>query len=148
MMTISELRERHRRIALDSNVLIYVFERNPLAARLRPIFELIEDGAMQAVLASIALTEILAGPARARDATVFEAVAAELRALPSLRIQAFDAEAAEDAAWLRGDGVATLDAIHLACALRAGATAFITSDRRLRSRPGLEVIQLAQLEAA
>lgn len=147
-MTIAELRERHRRVGLDSNVLIYVFERNPLAARLRPLFELIEEGAMQAVLASIGLTEILAGPARARDGTVFEGIAAELRSLPNLRVQQLDTEAAVDAAWLRGEGVATIDAIHLACAARAGATAFITNDRRLRSSPGLEIIQLTDLEAA
>lgn len=54
---------------------------------------------------------------------------------------------AEDAAWLRGRaGMAVADAVHLATARAAGATAFVTNDRRIRSRPGVDVLYLDDLE--
>jgi predicted nucleic acid-binding protein len=40
------------------------------------------------------------------------------------------------------------DAVHLASARAAGATAFITNDRRLRGSAKLEVIYLDDLEPA
>jgi predicted nucleic acid-binding protein len=39
------------------------------------------------------------------------------------------------------------DAIHLATAIAAGASAFVTNDRRLRVIPRLNVVQLADLVA-
>ena len=54
---------------------------------------------------------------------------------------------AEDAAWLRGQGQLDLaDAIHVAAARTTGATAFITNDRRIKSRPNLDVFYLDDLE--
>jgi len=48
-----------------------------------------------------------------------------------------------EAAILRGSTpLSTADAIHLATARLAGATAFVTNDRRIRSTPGLEVLYL------
>ena len=53
----------------------------------------------------------------------------------------------EKAAWLRGQGQLDLaDAIHVAGARVAGATAFITNDRRIKSRPNLDVFYLDELE--
>src|SRR5262245_34032846 len=54
----------HRRIGLDSNVLIYLLARNPLAEALRSIFDGLESGRYAAVIASVALTDVLTGPAR------------------------------------------------------------------------------------
>ena len=147
-MRIAELAARHPRIGLDSNLFIYIFEGSALAGVLRPVFQLIEDGAIQAVLASLGLTEVLAGPARARDAAVFEGYAAELHSIPNLRVVPLDVETAIDAGWMRSESMSIGDAVHLATARRAGATAFLTNDGRLRSRPGLEVIRIADLVEA
>jgi len=52
----------------------------------------------------------------------------------------------QDAAWISGrTGAGLPDAVHLACARAAGATAFLTNDRRIRSRPTLEVVYLDDL---
>jgi predicted nucleic acid-binding protein len=57
-------------------------------------------------------------------------------------------EIAVEAGFVRGRTSLTLaDAIHLAMARQAGASAFVTNDRRLRSMPELAVIQLADLVA-
>ena len=148
-MTIAELLAQHKRVSIDSNVFIYVLEASPLGERARPIFSALEDGRLDGSIAAIGLAEILAGPARLQDVALFETYAAELGAVPNLRIVPVDAEIAADAAWLRGPGaIALADAIHLACARKSGSTAFVTNDRRIRSRPGLEVILLSELDAA
>jgi predicted nucleic acid-binding protein len=137
---------RHRRIAFDSNVLIYLLERNDARAEAvaTVIDHLAADGSA-GVLASIGVTEVLAGPARKDDAVGFEMLAAALRDL-GFDNPVLDAGAAEDAAWIAGRTGARLpDAVHLACARAAGATAFLTNDRRIRSRRGLEVVYLDDL---
>jgi predicted nucleic acid-binding protein len=101
---------------------------------------------VEGVLATVGLTEVLVGPARWGDAASFEMAAETVRNLGFL-FQPLDPGTAEDAAWLRGTTGADLpDAMHLASARAAGATAFVTNDRRIRSRPGLEVVYLDDLE--
>jgi len=146
--SIERLLNDHRRIALDSNVLIYLLDtdgpRFDAAAR---IIDEIEAGRVDRVLSTVGLVEILTGPARSGEAAVFEIVADQLRSL-RLEIVPLDAGVAEDAAWVRGRGGLDLgDAIHLASARAAGATAFVTNDRHIRSTTALEVVYLDDLVA-
>ncbi len=138
----------HQRIGLDSNVLIYLIEtRGPVADAAAAIVDRIAEGQTLAVLSAIGLVEILGGPARAGDARMFELTAEALRDLP-ISIIPLNGAIAEDAAWIRGaSGIGLEDAVHLATALAAGATAFVTNDRRLRSIPNLDVIYLDDLVA-
>ncbi len=141
-----DLTTRHRRIAFDSNVLIYLIERSD--ARAEAVASVIDDLAASGstgVLASIGVAEVLAGPARKDDPVGFEMLASALRDL-GFGNPVLDRVAAEDAAWISGRTGARLpDAVHLACARAAGATAFLTNDRRIRSRRGLEVVYLDDL---
>ena len=138
----------HRRIGLDSNILIYLLETSgPLADAAARIVDAIDAGTTEAVLSTVGLIEILAGPARAGDAAAFELTADALRDLLT-RVVSLDRATAEDAAWIRGSlGIGLEDAVHLASARNAGATAFVTNDRRLRSIPRLEVVYLDDLVA-
>ena len=138
----------HRKIGLDSNVLIYLIEtQGPLADVAATIIDSIVAGQMQGVMSVIGLVEILAGPARAGNATAFEMTADALRDLPVL-VTPLDTAIAEDAAWIRGAlRIGFEDAVHLASTRSTGATAFVTNDRRLRSIPNLEVIYLDDLVA-
>ena len=144
-----DLTTRHRRIAFDSSVLIYLLERDD--ARAEAVASVIDQLAAEGatgVLAPIGVSEVLAGPARADDAIGFEMLAAAVRNL-GFDTPPLDAAAAEDAAWISGRTGASLpDAIHLACARAGGATAFLTNDRRIRSRRGLEVVYLDDLVGA
>ena len=138
----------HRLIALDSNALIYLIEtRGPIADAVASIVDEVADGQVAAVLAAVGLVEILVGPARAGDARRFEMTAEALRDLP-IRVVPLDGAIAEDAAWIRGaSGMGLEDAVHLACARAAGATAFVTNDRRITALPNLEVVYLDDLVA-
>jgi uncharacterized protein len=140
------LTRRHRRIAFDSNVLIYLLERNDARAEaVAWVIDELSAGGGTGVLAAIGVAEVLAGPARGDDPIAFEMLAAALRDL-GFDNPPLNAAAAEDAAWISGHTGARLpDAVHLACARSAGATAFLTNDRRIHSRHGLEVVYLDDL---
>lgn len=136
------------RLAIDSNVLIYLLDgAGPRAEAAAAIVDAIAEGRVEGTFASIGLTEVLAGPARAGDAARFERAADELRDL-GLRIRPLDAETAVDAARLRGSSdLGIADAVHIAIARAAGATVFLTNDRRIRSDGSLEVVYLDELTA-
>jgi len=145
-MTPAELFGRHTVVALDSNVLIYLFEGSgPLADAAEAILDGIDDGAATGVLASVGLTEVLTRPASLGDGALFERYADELRSIPGLRVVPLDAETAVDAAWGRSGERDLGDAIHLATARHAGATCFVTNDRRVRGRSGLEIVMLSAI---
>jgi len=144
---VATLSAAHPRIAIDANVLIYVLEGIlPIGLVARELIDATDSGTVEASLASVGQMEVLTGPARVGDAARFETMADEIRSL-QLRLVPLESVIAEDAAWLTGDGRLELaDAIHVASAKAAGATAFVTNDRRIRSRPGLEVIYLDDIE--
>jgi predicted nucleic acid-binding protein len=146
-MTPQELLDRHRVVAIDSNVLIYLFEgTGGLADAAQALVDGIDEGGASGILATVGLTEVLTRPAALGDGALFERYAEELRAIPNLRIVPLDAEVAVDAAWGRAGERDLGDAIHVATARLAGATCFVTNDRRVRGRSGIEVVLLSDLE--
>jgi predicted nucleic acid-binding protein len=148
-MTIAELCARHRRIALDANVLIYLLEdAGPLADVSQGLVDAAEDGRVRVVFASVGLAELCVGPVRSGDLALAERYAEALDALLGLRVQPVTADVALDAAVIRGlRGISLADALHLAGARAAGATAFVTNDRRVRGSPRLEVVYLDEIAA-
>ncbi|CAN5547483.1 PIN domain-containing protein [soil metagenome] len=145
-MTPVELYARHRVVALDSNVFIYLFEGSGLLAdAAEALLDGIEDCQATGVLASVGLTEVLTRPASLGDSALFERYADELRSVPGLRIMPVDAETAVDAAWGRSGGRDLGDALHIATARRAGATCFVTNDARISGRAGIEIVSLAEI---
>ena len=146
--SIAHVIRTNRRIALDSNVLIYLLEGNgPRAESAAQLVDAIGRGEIEGVLASVGLAEVLVASARTDDGPLFERTAATVRDI-GLRLVALDRQAAEDAAWIRGrTGASMPDAIHLACAVQAGATAFVTNDRRMPSLPRLALVILDDLVA-
>jgi predicted nucleic acid-binding protein len=146
--SISHLIRTNRRIALDSNVLIYLLEGDgPQAESAARFIDAIGRGEIEGFIASVGLAEVLVASARADDGPLFERTAATLRDL-GLRVVALDGHVAEDAAWIRGrTGASMPDAVHLACAVQSGATTFVTNDRRLPSLPKLALVILDDLVA-
>jgi predicted nucleic acid-binding protein len=145
-MTVAELLERHRAVALDSNVLIYLFEGSgPLADAAEALLDAIDTGEAAGVLATIGLTEVLTRPATLGNGALFERYAQELRSIPGLRLVPLDDETAVDAAWGRSGDRDLGDAVHVTSARRAGATCFVTNDARVRGRAGVEVVLLSDL---
>lgn len=148
-MTVDELCAAHSRIAIDSNVFVYLLEgADSLADQAQALIDAVERGAVTGVLGAIGLAEICAGPARRGDVALVERYADALASMAGLRIQALSADICVDAAVLRGvRNLGLADALHLAGARAAGASAFVTNDRRIRGSRRLEVVYLEELVA-
>ncbi len=137
----------HDRVGIDSNVLIYLFEGSgPQADVAGAVLDAIGGGEVEGVLATLAISEVGTGPARHGDDAMVQRYADELASLENVRLVPLDRDVAVEAALMRGAGPLSLaDAIHLASAKVAGATVFVTNDRRITSVPGLEVRYLDEL---
>jgi predicted nucleic acid-binding protein len=148
-MTIDELCTLHRRIALDANVFIYLFEGSgALALTAASVLNAISSGRSTGIAATVALLELTVGPVRARDETMAERYLDAVRSIEHLHVVPATAEIAADAGVVRGrTGLTLADALHVATARAAGASILVTNDRRIRAMPHLDVVQLADLVA-
>jgi len=146
-VTIDELCERHRRIAVDANVLIYLLEGDERWGRAaRALMKAVENGRVAAVLSAVGLAEVLTGPAR-DDLAHVDRYNDEIRSIAGLKVVPFEGDLSPDAAVIRGvRRIGLSDAVHLATARAAGATAFVTNDRSLRGSTKLAVVYLDDLE--
>jgi len=148
-VTIDQLCSRHRRIAFDANVFIYLFEgAGPLAWAAAAVLDAVSLGRATGIIATIVLSEVIVGPVRAGDETMAERYLDAIRSIEHLHVVPSTPEIAADAGFVRGRGRITLaDAVHVATARAAGATVLLTNDRRIRPTPHLDVVHLADLAA-
>ena len=143
----ARLLAKHRRVALDSNVLIYLLEGSgALADTSAALLDAIAAGEADGVLATLGLAEICSGPARADDPQMVKRYADELTSLENVVLVPLDEDVAVESAIIRGSTALSLaDAIHLASARRAKATVFVTNDRRITPISRLEVAYLDEI---
>ncbi len=148
-MTIDELCSRHRRIAFDANVFIYLFEGSGALSRAAAaVLDAISNGRATGLAATITLSEVVVGPVRAGDETMAERYLDAIRSIEHLHVVPATVEIAADAGIVRGRrGLTLADALHVATARAAGASVLVTNDRRIRPVPQLDVVQLADLVA-
>jgi predicted nucleic acid-binding protein len=105
-----------------------------------------ETGRLSIVVASIVLAEIAVGPVATDDEALAERYAQAVREVRGLDVVPLTADIAVDVALIRGRHRQEIpDAVHLARARHAGATAIVTNDERMRPIPHLEVVRLASL---
>ena len=121
---------RHQKIALDTNIFIYLLEENPHYLGLTDVvFSRIEQSACEAVTSTITMTELLVPAYREGDAQRVATFYGLLATYPNLQWIPPDLETADLAAQVRSErGLQTPDALQAATALRFGATAFISDD--------------------
>ena len=148
-MTVDELCSRHRRIAFDANVFIYLFEgTGALSQAAASLVDAISNGRATGLAATIALSEVIVGPVRADEETMAERYLDAIRSIEHLDVVPATPEITADAGFIRGrKGLTLADAVHVATARAAGASVLVTNDRRLRSMRHLDVVQLADLVA-
>lgn len=148
-MTLDELCERHRRVALDSNVFVYLFESSgPSTERAVAVVNAISGRRIVGVISSVVVTEVVVGPVLAGNDAMGERYVDALRSIENLHIVPVTVEIAAEAAFVRArTGLTLADALHLATARTAGASILLTNDRRIRPTAKLEVLQLDELQA-
>lgn len=135
-------------IALDTVVFIYWIEESPeYLSRIAPLFRAVDRGEIELVTSAITLLEVLVVPYRAGKVALAERYEQLLTRARHLRLVDVDRQQLRAAAQLRAvHGVRTPDALQLAAGLAARATTLVTNDRRLPSIPGLEILQLRDLQ--
>jgi len=137
----------HRRLGLDTNLLIYFLEDHP---RYSPwcasLFERIERGQTEVVTSTVSLLEILVQPYRLQNEELVQKTFALLTTYTGLTWAPVTIEVADRAAELRARyRLSTPDSIQVATTIVHGATAFIGNDKALKRIKEIECVILDEL---
>ncbi len=135
----------HRRLALDTSIFIYLFEQHQKYAHLcAKVIDRFDEGRSDGIASSIAISEILTLPMKQKNAEIVSLYEHVFRSLPHFSFIDIDYAAAKAAAVLRAEyGILLADALHIACAMKGGATVFITNDKKLKRMKDIAIACLA-----
>ena len=138
--------KKHKRVGLDSNILIYLIEGNPQLYRIsKKIFQSIEKGQNQGVCSTLSLLEVLVQPYRLKNEELVNQFYGLLTTYPHLTWVELSTEIADIGARFRAQyNLKTPDAILAATAFQSGATCFIGNDIQLKRVKELDVLILSQ----
>lgn len=136
---------RHKKVGLDSSVLIYFIEDHPqFGALAQKIFESIEMGRNEGVCSPLTLLEVLVQPYRKNDEERINQFYGLLTTYPHLTWMGLSVEIADVGAQLRAKyQLKTPDSILLATTVWSGGTGFIGNDTYLKRVTELDVLVLA-----
>jgi len=124
------------RIFWDTNLFIYLFERNPhFAGRVQALRRRMLERGDLLLTGALTVGEVLVKPLEAKDAELADLYRNLFANESAVTVIPIDSKAAEHYAEIRSDrAIAHADALQLACAAVAGTDLFITSDARLESK--------------
>ncbi|MEC4983794.1 MAG: type II toxin-antitoxin system VapC family toxin [Oscillatoria sp. PMC 1068.18] len=141
---------KEAKIGLDTVVFISALEGNPEFGNLATqIFEMIEEGSSQGFACDLVLAELMVKPLRQGHPEVAEEYAHELPNFPNLSFCPLTRQIVINAAKLRSSSnLRLIDALHLASAVEAGCTIFLTNDTAIKHPdPGLEILMLSDFKS-
>jgi predicted nucleic acid-binding protein len=122
---------------------VYWLENHPIhAKRVQQILSKMEEREDQLTTSVFTAGEVLVGPYKTGDFAMAKKIR-EIFESSFVEVLAFDVAAADQYARIRAQqGVSPADAIHLACAARAGTDLFLTNDAALSGKviPGIQFI--------
>jgi predicted nucleic acid-binding protein len=135
---------RHARVGIDTSPFIYHLHDHATYTPLTSLlFDAIEAGRLESVTSTVSMLELLVRPIRIGALEVVDAIYGLAGRYPDLAWVALTLPIAEHAAQLRARyDFKTPDAIQVATALHAGASGFVTNDRRLSRVSELDVFVL------
>jgi len=128
----------HPIVFVDTMVIVYLLENHPVYGDVAAtVMNTIEQGVVTGVTSMLTLAELLTGPARAGNFTALRDYELYLTNFPNLTLHSIDADVARKVATVRAaTGLRTPDAIQLATAELAGATAIVGNDKGWKGRTG------------
>ncbi|MGN6103025.1 MAG: type II toxin-antitoxin system VapC family toxin [Devosia sp.] len=123
----------HGPIYLDANILIYAIERgHPWTDDLAALLKRVYAGDLTAVTSELSLAEVLAKPYALASTDLIDTYEALFSDRSPLVVRSIDRPILRRTAHLRGAGKLRIaDAIHVATALEAGCTRFVSNDHQL-----------------
>ncbi|MBX9788820.1 MAG: PIN domain-containing protein [Pirellulales bacterium] len=136
-------------VAVDSAPFIYLIEEHPsFLPIVEQFFAAVESGSIHYVTSSITITEVLVHPYRQNRHDLVARYRSILSTSSDVAVYPVVSDIADSAARLRAaHNLRTPDAIQLATALMAKATAFLTNDYRLSKLPEINVVTMADAAA-
>lgn len=131
LTALRKVLQKHKRIGFDTMLFIYLIEDDvQFAETVEAIFSYVMEYKITPVCSSIVMTELLRQPLRLKR---FDIVAIYqdmlFRTAPIEFVDLTVPVATQAAMYAANYNLKTPDAIHLASAVSAGATAFITADK-------------------
>ena len=131
-------------VALDSSIFIYFIEEDKrFLPIVKPVFDAIDRGALQAATSNLTLMEVLVFPYRFANLSLADRYEALLTRSRGLRFIDIDRSLLRSAAQLRAAfNLKTPDALQVAAGLVAECSVFLTNDRGIPAPPGLKVLEL------
>lgn len=134
-------------VGLDTAPVIYYIEEHQMYPPLvEPFFETVAQSNIAVVTSTVTLIEVLTQPLRRSNAVLATQYRELLLAAQGIAVHTVSVAIAEEAARLRAAyNLRTPDAIQVATAIVAGASAFLTNDTRLAVVSEIRVIVLDAL---
>jgi predicted nucleic acid-binding protein len=130
-------------VYVDANTVIYTVEQvEPFRSFLEPLWVAVLAGDISIVTSELTWLETLVKPMRGQDAAL-EALYRSFLGVKEVRLIRATLPLWEQAAWLRGLGLKTPDALHAASGLESGCGLFLTNDAAFGRVPGLPVVVLS-----
>lgn len=141
------LAELGAKIYLDTNIFIYLVEGHPTFAEpLVELFERLELDAIQAVTSELCIAEVLVKPIRDNKPALVEIYKKLLEPESKIRTLPIDRATLLCSADIRARlGGPAFDAIHIATAILARCSCFITNDEGIRGPKSLRIVRLSEL---
>ena len=135
------------RIYLDTNVFIYLVEGHPTYAHLlMELFEGLEQSDAEAVTSELSLAEVLVKPVRDKQPVLVDVYKKLLDPESKIRTLPIDRATLLRGADIRARmGGRIFDAIHIATAVLARCSSFVTNDDSIRGPSTLRIVRLAEL---
>lgn len=145
-MSLSERLKTVHQIFLDTSPVIYFVEKNPsFALEVQPVFDLLDDNKLIAVVSPITLAECLVIPYKLDKPEVAQIFTDLLVNSPNVLFYPVDETTAEKAAELRARYNLTLiDAFQVSIAIQAGCDAFLTNDIELKRVADIPVLVVSE----
>jgi predicted nucleic acid-binding protein len=131
-------------VGLDTPPFIYFIEEHPrYLSIVRPVFIAITNRMLTGVTSALTLLETLVQSCRVGNAPLAEQYEALLTRSHGLRFEEITSAILRAAAQLRAAyNIKTPDSIHLATALVANCSVYLTNDRDLPLVPGIRILQV------
>lgn len=137
-------RLRGKRVYFDANVFIYLVEGyKAFQHQIDEIAECIRLGEADIFTSELTLCEVLVLPFRQRDTGLIARYRQLIEGSQAFGLLTTQRETYVRASLYRAEWrMKTPDAVHMASAIEAGCTVFITADRGIKGPRGVEIVQL------
>jgi predicted nucleic acid-binding protein len=147
-MKIDELLADTKRLYIDTAPLIYYIEEHPTyVAQMDAITAAIDGGEVAAYSSVITLTEVLTRPVKLGNSQLEEQYRHILLHSGAYHLIPVSTRIADNAARLRARyNLRTADALHVASAMDASCTTFLTNDHGIQRITDLSVVLLSGLD--